>query len=81
MGILNRKKSKKIDLLEMSNVEKVKFIKAIKESLQQKAVEAKLWQSFVESDNLTINGESVHSDKTQLTGLPSKADVLRSMQE
>jgi hypothetical protein len=81
MGILNRKKSKKIDLLEMSNVEKLKFIKAIKESLQQKAVEAKLWQSFVESDNLTINGESVHSDKTQLTGLSLKADILRSMQE
>lgn len=79
MGILSKNKSKKIDLLEMSDDEKLKLIRAVKESLRQKAVEAKLWQSFVDSESLTINGEKVHCEDTHLTRFSLRPDAFRSM--
>lgn len=78
MQLRSEKKSKKLDLLELSDVERIELIRAIRESLQQKAVEAKLWQSFVEADSLTINGKTVHCD-----GLPLKSmsicDLLKGL--
>ena len=59
MQLRSEKKSKKLDLLELSDVERIELIRAIRESLQQKAVEAKLWQSFVEAVGLRINFFSV----------------------
>jgi len=50
-------KKKKPNLLEMPDSERVKLIKEIREALQQKAAEAKLWHSLVEAENLTINGK------------------------
>jgi len=65
-----RKNKPKIDLLKISDVEKIKIIRKIKEELREKAVEAKLWQSLLDTDDLVINGKTIHcGDKYQLTGL------------
>lgn len=73
-----RKKNKpKMDLLEMSDPEKYKIIKAVKENLQLKVAEAKLWQSFLDADNLTINGKTVQSADIELTGLSLKTELFR----
>jgi hypothetical protein len=76
MGVLNQKKGKKLDLLTMVDSERIKLIKEVKENLRQKVVEEKLWQSLVESENLTINGETIHFGDTQLKGL-SISDLLK----
>ena len=77
MGVLNKKKCKKPDLLAMTDSEKIKLINEIKASLRQKVVEAKLWQSLVESENLTINGKAIHFGDIHLKGL-SFSDLLKS---
>jgi len=59
MGMRNKKKSKKLNLLEMSNHKRIQLIKEVKEKLQQKVIEAKVWQSLLEAENLTINGNIV----------------------
>jgi hypothetical protein len=75
-----RKKNKpKMDLLEMSDPEKYKVIKAVKENLQLKVAEAKLWQSFLDAENLTINGKTVQSADIELTGLSLKAELFRKL--
>jgi hypothetical protein len=68
LGIRNKKTPKKVDLLEMSDSEKIKLIKAVKESLRQKVVEAKLWQSFVETEKLTVNGQTINCEGVDLKG-------------
>jgi hypothetical protein len=62
------KKSKNQNLLEISDVERVKILKEVKDSLRQKIVEAKLWKSLLELENLVINGETVYCEKDCLTG-------------
>ncbi len=75
-----RKKNKpKMDLLEMSDPEKYKIIKALKENLQMKVAEAKLWQSLLDAENLTINGKTVQSADIELTGLSLKAELFRKL--
>lgn len=69
MALFKKKKSRKIDLLEMSESERIKLILEVKESLKQKAVEAKLWQSFTQADDFAINGEQVLCEDVQLKGL------------
>ena len=69
MGIRSKKKPKKIDLLEMPDSEKIKIIREVKENLRQKAAEAKLWKSFMESEKLTINGETINCEGIELKGL------------
>jgi len=69
MGWLNKKKSKKLDLLEMSDSERVKLIKELRENLRQKVTEAKLWQALINAENLTINGENIHHEEAQLKGI------------
>jgi hypothetical protein len=73
-----KKKLKKVNLLEMTDVEKIKFVRRIRESLQQKALEAKIWQSFAEVDSLSINGKTVHCQNTSPKGF-SLPDVLRNV--
>ncbi|MEM2995064.1 MAG: hypothetical protein QXI91_03480 [Candidatus Bathyarchaeia archaeon] len=53
------KNKKQRDLLEMPEVERVKFIKEIREKLQSKVVEAKLWRSLIEAEDLTVNGVAI----------------------
>jgi len=69
MGIRSKKKPKKINLLEMPDSEKIKIIREVKENLRQKAAEAKLWKSFVETEKLTINGETINCEGIELKGL------------
>jgi hypothetical protein len=69
MGIRNKKKPKKLDLLEMPNLERMRLMKEAAESLRQKIMEAKLWQSLTASDDLTINGDVVCRAGQPLKGL------------
>ena len=69
MGTKNKKKLKKLDLLEMPNPERIKLIKEVREKLRQKTVEAKLWQRLLETENLTINGNIVYRENEELSGL------------
>lgn len=68
MGVRNKKKFRKLNLLEMSNHERIQLIKEVKEKLQQKVMEAKLWQSLLEAENLTINGNVVCKPNQPLNG-------------
>jgi len=68
MGASNKKKLKKLDLLEMSNPQRIQLIKEVREKLRQKTVEAKLWQSLLEVENLAVNGKIVYNEKQQLSG-------------
>lgn len=68
MGARNKKKLKRLNLLEMSNHERIQLIKEIREKLRQKIIEAKLWQSLLETEDLTINGNVVYRENQQLTG-------------
>jgi len=70
MKTKNKTKSKKIDLLAISDSKRIELIKQVKETLREKAVEAKLWQSLLDLDDLTINGEKLClGEKYSLTGL------------
>jgi hypothetical protein len=68
MGARNKKKLKKLNLLEMPNHERIKLTKEIREKLQQRVIEAKLWQSLLETENLTINGKVVCESNQPLKG-------------
>lgn len=68
MGARNKKKLKKVNLLEMPKTERVQVIKEIKEKLQQRIIEAKLWQSLLEAENVMINGNIVYKEDHQLSG-------------
>jgi hypothetical protein len=68
MGARNKKKLKKLNLLEMSNRERIQLVKEVREELRQKVTEAKLWQSLVETENLTINGDIVYKSNQPLHG-------------
>lgn len=65
----HKKKSKQLDLLKMPNPERIQLIKKIKENLQQKIIETKLWQSLLEVESLTINGNIVYRGDQPLSGL------------
>jgi hypothetical protein len=69
MGIRNKKKSKKLDLLEMPSLERMQLMKEAAESFRLKVMEAKLWQSLSASDDLTINGDVICRAGQPLKGL------------
>jgi hypothetical protein len=77
MTLFGKKKNRKIDLLEMPTTERIKLIRKVKENLRQKAIEAKLWQSFMQADNLNINGKQIQMEDLPLKGL-SIDDILKS---
>lgn len=68
MGIRNKRKVKKLNLLDMSNYERKMLIKEARETLRQKTIEAKLWQSLLEAQDLTINGDTVYESSEPLNG-------------
>lgn len=68
MATSNKKKNKKIDLLQINATERTQLIKKAKEIFQMKLAEEKLWQSLLNVDNLTINGNTVYSENEQLKG-------------
>jgi hypothetical protein len=63
------KKTKKRDLLEVSDAERVKILMEAKTALRQHVVEAKLWKQLLEVDDLIINGEAIVRETDHLTGL------------
>jgi len=69
MGSRDKKKSKKSDLLKMSKQERIQLIREVREKLRQKIIEAKLWQSLLDTENLTINGNIVCKSDEPLNGL------------
>jgi len=77
MGIRNKNKPKKIDLLKMSDEEKLRMIREIKQNLRLRAAEAKLWQSLIEADSLTVNGQQIICEGNRLIGL-SPSGSLKS---
>lgn len=68
MGIKNERKLKKLDLLEMPDPDWIKLIKEVREKLRQTVMEAKLWRSLFEVENLAVNGKIVYNEKQQLSG-------------
>jgi hypothetical protein len=69
MKLMNRKQAKKRNLLELSEPDKVKLMRAAREQLKQSAMEAKLWNSLLEMESLAVNGNLVYNDKQVLKGL------------
>ncbi|MEM3458438.1 MAG: hypothetical protein QXN36_02265 [Candidatus Bathyarchaeia archaeon] len=65
MGSKNKKPQ---NLLELPNPERLKLIKELKEKLQQRIIEEKLWQSLLETENIVINGNTVYRMGEQLCG-------------
>jgi predicted RecB family nuclease len=78
MILFSKKKTKKTDLLQMSDCERIKLLREVKQNLQQKAVESKLWKTFMETENLSVNGEEVCSNDITLQGL-SLNDLLKGV--
>ena len=78
MMLFSKKKNKKMDLLEMSDGERIKLIREVKENLRQKTVESKLWKTFMETENLNINGEDIQCGDITLKGLALN-DLLKGV--
>lgn len=76
MGFRKKQKSNKIDLTEMSEQERFELIREVQVKLRQRALEAKLWQSLVETEELTINGNVVYQSSQPLEGI-SNSDMFR----
>ncbi|MCL6579861.1 MAG: hypothetical protein K6T73_10885 [Candidatus Bathyarchaeota archaeon] len=72
-----REKKKKINLQEMPECEKIQLIKEVKEKLRQSVMEAKLWQSLLEAENLIVNGQTIFQEQEPLTGLNLKDEIYR----
>jgi|GEM_PF-1253103 len=68
-GIKNKKTQRKIDLLEMSDTERARFMEKIKLSLRQSISEAKLWKTLLQCESITVNGHVVFSEDSPLNGL------------
>jgi len=66
------RKHKRIDLLSISDVEKVKLIWEIRRQLQQKVLEEKLMQPFLEVELSAINKELIRKMSKSLNGVVSK---------
>ncbi len=62
-------KPKKVDLLELSDSKKTRFLKKAKEKLRQKLAEAKFCQSLAETERVTINGYKIDFENGDLKGL------------
>ena len=69
MKLMNRKHPQKRNLLELSEPDKAKLMRASKEQLKQSVIEAKLWNSLLEMESLAVNGSLVYNDKQQLNGI------------
>lgn len=67
--VSKRTKRKSNNLLEIPDVEKIKILKDLKESFRQKVVEAKMWQSLLELENIVVNGQTVYCETDSLKGL------------
>ena len=63
------RKPKKVDVLKLSKSERAHLLKEAKEKLRQKMVEARFWQSFAETERVTINGYKIDFEDDGLKGV------------
>ena len=77
MNLRVRKTQKKIDLLEVPDAKRIQLIKEVKETLKEKMIEAKLWQSLLEVENLKINGDTICVPDGPLKGLALEAGLWK----
>jgi len=63
-------KPKKIDLLELSASKKTRILKEAKEKLRKQISESQFWQSFAETERVTINGQKLNFENSSLTCSP-----------
>ena len=77
MNLRSRKTPKKIDLLEVPDAKKVQLIKEVRETLQEKVIEAKLWKSLVEVENLKINGDMMYMPNGPLSSKALEANMWK----
>jgi hypothetical protein len=60
--MFGRSKKKKSDLLEMSDSERILYIKEVREKFQRRTMESKLERLLLEAENLTVNGTVVYAE-------------------
>ena len=77
MGAKNRKTQKKVDLLEMSDIERAEVIEKLKQSLRRSISEAKLWKTLLLYESVTINGYVVFSSDSPLEGLSVQLNLSK----
>gem|GEM_PF-1164604 len=64
----NKTKVKNSNLLEIPEIERMKILKDLRESFKQKIVEAKMWKSLLELENIVINGQTIYCGADSLKG-------------
>ena len=60
---------KKVDFLDLSDSEKAHLLKEAKDNLRLKLVEARFWQSLAETEKITINGQTIQFEDSNLKEL------------
>jgi len=75
MTTKNGKNHKKLDLLEMPKSERTKLINEVREKLRQRIAETKLWQSLLEIESISINGNTIYRENEPLSGLYSENKI------
>jgi len=68
---------KKVNFLELSDSEKAHLLKEAKDKLRLKLVEAKFWQSLAETEKITINGQAIQFEDSNLKGLTNEEFMER----
>jgi hypothetical protein len=71
-----KNKQPKLNLMALSDIEKYCLIKRVKDDLRQKAMEAKLWNSFLETENLTLNGKQICCEENGASRIYLKTGLL-----
>jgi hypothetical protein len=71
-----KNKQPKLNLMALSDIEKYRLIKRVKEDLRQKAVEAKLWNLFLETESLTLNGKQICCEENGASRIYLKTGLL-----
>lgn len=67
--MFGRRKKKKSDLLEMSDSERILYIKEVREKFQRRTMESKLERLLLEAENLTVDGTVVYAENQQFKWL------------
>jgi hypothetical protein len=77
--MFGKKKNKQpsLNLMELSDVEKYRLIRRVKQDLRQKTVEAKLRNLFLETENLTFNGKTICCEENEIARMNLKSGFLR----
>jgi len=63
-----KRKCKKINILEVPEIERSKILREAREKLRERIVEEKLMRFLMNSEVLSINGKIVYKSEEPLTG-------------